>query len=210
MTAITPATPLKKHLGSLASHITHMPQGDALKASCDTLITLLSQLKKEPELLYTQLIDVCIVDYLGQRSERFEVVYHLLSMHHNKRLRVNIPLKDGQTSVPSATQVFAGALWWEREAYDLFGITFENHPDLRRLLTDYDFQDHPLRKDFPLTGFTQVRYDEQEERVVTEPVHLAQAYRTFENLSPWEGIGAHLKHQPPFSKPEPAEHKGTP
>lgn len=132
------------------------------------------------------LIDICGVDY-PEREERFEVVYHLLSPWLNQRIRVRIST-DAETPVPSIVTLFPGADWFEREAYDLYGILFEGHPDLRRLLTDYGFQGHPLRKDFPLTGFVELRYDDELKRVVYEPVKLMQDYRSFDFLSPWEGM----------------------
>jgi NADH-quinone oxidoreductase subunit C len=135
-------------------------------------------------------MDVCGVDYPG-RAERFEVVYNLLSLTHNRRIRVKVHT-DADTPVPSVTPVFSSANWWEREAWDLFGIYFINHPDLRRILTDYGFEGHPLRKDFPLTGYVEVRYDEDQRRVVYEPVKLPQEFRSFDFLSPWEGIQPYL------------------
>jgi NADH-quinone oxidoreductase subunit C len=134
---------------------------------------------------FVSIIDVCGVDY-PERQERFEVVYHLLSPKKNLRVRVKLTTDDVEP-VPSITGVFSGADWFEREAYDLYGILFSGHPDLRRLLTDYGFDGHPLRKDFPLTGFVEVRYDEERKRVVYEPVRLAQEFRSFDYLSPWEG-----------------------
>jgi NADH-quinone oxidoreductase subunit C len=132
------------------------------------------------------LIDICGVDY-PEREERFDVVYHLLSPWLNHRIRVRTKT-DAATPVPSVTGLFPAANWFEREAYDLYGILFAGHPDLRRLLTDYGFQGHPLRKDFPLTGFVELRYDDELKRVVYEPVKLMQEYRSFDFLSPWEGI----------------------
>lgn len=132
------------------------------------------------------LIDICGVDY-PDREQRFEVVYHLLSPWLNHRIRVRIAT-DETTPVPSVIELFRCANWFEREAYDLYGILFEGHPDLRRLLTDYGFQGHPLRKDFPLTGFVELRYDDELKRVVYEPVKLQQEYRSFDFLSPWEGM----------------------
>jgi len=121
-----------------------------------------------------------------EREKRFDVVYHLMSPRHVSRVRVKIET-DEATAVPSITDVFPGANWFEREAYDMYGILFTGHPDLRRILTDYGFQGHPLRKDFPMTGFVEVRYDDQEKRVVYEPVKLTQEFRNFDFLSPWEG-----------------------
>jgi NADH-quinone oxidoreductase subunit C len=121
-----------------------------------------------------------------ERAERFDVVYHLLNPTKNIRIRVKLSTDDAEP-VPSITPIFPGADWFEREAYDLYGILFHGHPDLRRILTDYGFDGHPLRKDFPLTGFVEVRYDEERKRVVYEPVKLPQEFRSFEYLSPWEG-----------------------
>jgi NADH-quinone oxidoreductase subunit C len=134
---------------------------------------------------FISIVDVCGVDY-PERAERFEVVYHLLDPTKNLRIRVKLATDDVEP-VPSITEIFPGADWYEREAYDLYGILFTGHPDLRRILTDYGFDGHPLRKDFPLTGFVEVRYDEERKRVVYEPVRLAQEFRTFDYLSPWEG-----------------------
>ncbi len=134
---------------------------------------------------FVSIADVCGVDYPG-RAERFEVVYHLLSPTRNLRVRIKLATDD-VTPVPSITSIFPGADWYEREAYDFYGILFSGHPDLRRLLTDYGFDGYPLRKDFPLTGFVEVRYDEERKRVVYEPVKLAQEFRNFDYLSPWEG-----------------------
>jgi NADH-quinone oxidoreductase subunit C len=132
------------------------------------------------------LVDVCGVDY-PDRPERFDVVYNLLSLKLNQRIRVKVTT-DEDNAVPSVTAVFSAAGWFEREAWDLFGIYFADHPDLRRLLTDYGFEGHPLRKDFPLTGYVEVRYDEDQKRVVYEPVRLKQEFRSFDFVSPWEGM----------------------
>ncbi|NBB52464.1 NADH-quinone oxidoreductase subunit C [Rhizobium sp. CRIBSB] len=134
---------------------------------------------------FQQLLDVCGVDF-PDRAERFEVVYHLLSLTRNARLRVKTTTDEVQP-VPSAVTVYPSADWFEREAFDMYGILFSDHPDLRRILTDYGFQGHPLRKDFPMTGYVEVRYDEAQKRVVYEPVKLAQEFRQFDFLSPWEG-----------------------
>jgi NADH-quinone oxidoreductase subunit C len=135
---------------------------------------------------FTTLVDICGADYPG-RPERFEVVYHLLSMTRNLRIRVKVSAGE-DVPVPSAVAVWPSADWFEREAFDMYGILFEGHPDLRRLLTDYGFVGHPLRKDFPLTGYSEVRYDEEQKRVIYEPVKLNQEYRNFDFLSPWEGM----------------------
>lgn len=134
---------------------------------------------------FVQLIDLCGVDY-PDRAKRFDVVYHLLSMHNNQRVRVKIEAGEGET-VPSSRDVFPCADWFEREAFDMYGLIFAGHTDLRRILTDYGFEGHPLRKDFPLTGHVEVRYDDQQKRVVYEPVKLVQEFRNFDYLSPWEG-----------------------
>ena len=151
----------------------------------DAIVSVASFLRDDPRCRFISLIDICGVDY-PERDERFEVVYHLMSPYLNHRVRVKLSVDD-ETPVPSITEVFVGANWFEREAYDLFGILFSGHPDLRRILTDYGFDGHPVRKDFPLTGFVEVRYDEERKRVVYEPVKLAQEFRSFDYLSPWEG-----------------------
>lgn len=134
---------------------------------------------------FLSFVDLCGADYPA-REERFEVVYHLLSPQHNTRIRVKLSTTEDDP-VPSVVSIFPAADWCEREAYDLYGILFSGHPDLRRLLTDYGFEGHPLRKDFPLTGFVEVRYDDERKRVVYEPVELPQEFRSFDFLSPWEG-----------------------
>ncbi len=135
---------------------------------------------------FSSFVDVCGADY-PERGERFEVVYHLLSMSKNARIRVKVTT-DEDTPVASAFGLWPAADWFEREAFDMYGILFSGHPDLRRILTDYGFHGHPLRKDFPLTGYTEVRYDEAQKRVIYEPVKLVQEYRNFDFLSPWEGM----------------------
>lgn len=146
---------------------------------------VLQWLRDDPNTLFKELVDICGVDY-PDREQRFDVVYHLLSLHHNQRIRVRV-LTDEATPVPSVTGLFRSAGWFEREAWDMYGIMFADHPDLRRLLTDYGFEGHPLRKDFPLTGYVEMRYDEEQQRVVYEPVKLRQDFRNFDFLSPWEG-----------------------
>ena len=143
-------------------------------------------LKDNPNTSFDVLIDVCAVDY-PFKSKRFEIVYQFLSITLNQRLKVKLKI-DNDESVESISSIYPCSNWYEREIWDLFGISFNNHPDLRRILTDYDFDGFPLRKDFPLTGFTQVRYDEEKKQVVQEPVKLDQEYRDFDNLSPWEGM----------------------
>jgi len=156
-----------------------------LVAKREGIVDVIRFLHDDANCRFISIVDVCGADY-PERAERFEVVYHLLSPTKNIRVRVKL-MTDDQTPVPSITPVFPGADWYEREAYDLYGILFSGHPDLRRLLTDYGFDGHPLRKDFPLTGFVEVRYDEERKRVVYEPVKLAQEFRSFDYLSPWEG-----------------------
>ncbi|WP_031554130.1 NADH-quinone oxidoreductase subunit C [Parvularcula oceani] len=149
------------------------------------IVEVLRFLRDDPLCRFIQLQDLAGVDY-PERRKRFDVVYHLLSLQDVQRIRVKISVADGD-SVPSVIDAFPNADWYEREAFDLYGIVFEGHPDLRRILTDYGFEGHPLRKDFPLTGFTQVRWDDEQSRVVYEPVKLEQEYRNFDYLSPWEG-----------------------
>ncbi len=150
------------------------------------IVNVLRFLRDDPSLQFICLIDICGVDY-PERKRRFDVVYHLLSPRQNARIRVKVETGE-EMAIASATEIHPGADWFEREAYDLYGILFTGHPDLRRLLTDYGFQGHPLRKDFPLTGFVELRYDNEQRRVVYEPVKLAQEYRSFDFLSPWEGV----------------------
>ncbi len=150
----------------------------------NAIVRVLSFLRDDSACHFKCLMDVCGVDYPG-RGERLEVVYNLLSLRHNQRIRIKLTT-DEETPVPSVTGVFNSAGWWEREAWDLYGIYFSDHPDLRRILTDYGFEGHPMRKDFPLTGFVEMRYDEAQKRVVYEPVQLTQEFRRFDFMSPWE------------------------
>lgn len=156
-----------------------------LEVTPERLIDVLSVLRDDGDLKFVAITDVCGVDWPA-REKRFDVVYHLLSPTLNQRVRIKVAA-DETTLVPSATGLYPGANWFEREAYDMYGILFSGHPDLRRILSDYGFEGHPLRKDFPLTGYVEVRYDETEKRVVYEPVKLAQEFRNFDFLSPWEG-----------------------
>ena len=142
-------------------------------------------LKTDMNCRFTTLVDITAVDY-PERSKRFDVVYHFLSMHQNLRIRLRVAVREDEM-VPSIIDIHPSANWFEREVFDMFGIVFSGHPDLRRLLTDYGFRGHPLRKDFPTTGYTEVRYDEAEKRIVYEPVSLVQEYRQFDFMSPWEG-----------------------
>ena len=156
-----------------------------VNANRGDIVEVLRFLRDDPRLQFACFIDVTAVDY-PERDERFDVVYHLLSPKQNARIRVKIRT-DETKQVPSICGIFPGANWFEREAYDMYGVLFSGHPDLRRLLTDYGFDGHPLRKDFPLTGYYEVRYDDEKKRVVYEPVKLPQEFRTFDFLSPWEG-----------------------
>ena len=156
-----------------------------LTVAAPDIVEMLIFLRDDPQCRFISFIDISGADY-PQREKRFDVVYHLLSPHRNTRIRIKLET-DEDTPVPSATGVYPGADWFEREAYDLYGILFSGHPDLRRLLTDYGFEGHPLRKDFPLTGFVEVRYDDEAKRVVYEPVELKQEFRSFDFMSPWEG-----------------------
>ena len=154
-------------------------------ARSDQIVKVLTFLRDDPDCRFRTLVDICGVDW-PQREKRFDVVYHLLSMHLNQRIRVKAELGE-ETPIPSVTGVFGAAGWFERELWDMFGIMVSDHPDLRRILTDYGFEGHPLRKDFPLSGFVELRYDEEQKRVVYEPVQLIQEFRNFDFLSPWEG-----------------------
>jgi NADH-quinone oxidoreductase subunit C len=194
----TTAVPARSPLVDLGNHIAHALGTEAVTGvdirlgeltvwtTPAWLMRVLQFLRDNPACRFKQLMDICGVDY-PNRPQRFEVVYHLLSLHRNQRVRVKIAA-DEETLVPSATGLFSAAGWWEREAWDLFGIRFSGNPDLRRILTDYGFEGHPLRKDFPLTGYTEVRYDPERQQVVYEPVRLKQDYRAFDFLSPWEGM----------------------
>jgi NADH-quinone oxidoreductase subunit C len=160
---------------------------DELNVTVDAehIIPVLRFLRDDPSCRFVCFIDISGVDYPA-REKRFDVVYHLLSPYQNTRIRVKV-MTDEDTPVPSAVDVFPAANWFEREAFDLYGILFSGHPDLRRILTDYGFAGHPLRKDFPVTGHVEVRYDDEKKKVVYEPVKLVQEFRTFDYLSPWEG-----------------------
>jgi NADH-quinone oxidoreductase subunit C len=164
--------------GIAYGELTILVQGDAIAR-------VLTFLRDDPRCLFRSLMDLCGADYPG-REKRFDIVYHLQSYRHNCRIRVKVQT-DEVTPAPSVITVYPTANWFEREAYDLYGVLFFGHPDLRRILTDYGFEGHPLRKDFPLTGFVELRYDEEQKRVVYEPVKLQQEFRNFDFLSPWEG-----------------------
>lgn len=152
----------------------------------DDVLKVIKFLRDDVNCQFLTLLDVCGVDY-PEDDERFEIVYHMLSMTHNNRIRIKLRT-DEDTPVASVTSLFSSANWWEREIWDLFGVAFIDHPDLRRILTDYGFEGHPLRKDFPLTGYVEVRYDDAQKRIVYEPVKLTQEFRSFDFLSPWEGV----------------------
>ena len=181
---------LRQLLGDAISDA-RVSRGDiVLRTGISGVINVLVSLRDDRHAAFNQLSDLTAVDY-PERRERFEMVYQLLSMRNNMRLRILVAVGEGQ-AVPSATAVYSAANWAEREAWDMFGIFFAGHPDLRRLLTDYGFEGHPLRKDFPLTGHVEVRYDDTQRRVVNEPVSLVQEFRDFDFLSPWEGMQAQI------------------
>jgi NADH-quinone oxidoreductase subunit C len=187
---------MSKVLETLSAHITkklgakvsaaNIAFGElTLETDAASILEVMTFLRDDPKCAFMSFIDIAGADYPG-RAQRFEVIYHLMSPTLNTRIRVKLST-DEDSTVPSVTGVYIGADWFEREAYDLYGILFTGHPDLRRLLTDYGFEGHPLRKDFPLTGFVEVRYDDEVKRVVYEPVELRQEFRNFDFLSPWEG-----------------------
>ncbi|MGL5784030.1 MAG: NADH-quinone oxidoreductase subunit C [Alphaproteobacteria bacterium] len=199
---------LEQHLHSNLLHCSFELEELSLCIQPHALTDLLSFLKEHAALYFTQLTDICGVDYLFMgRSPRFEVVYHLLSLKHNTRLRIKLAVDEGD-SVPSATSIYPCAGWFEREVFDLFGIPFSGHPDLRRILTDYGFEGHPLRKDFPLTGHVETTYDLEQKKVVYKKVELPQAFRTFDTLSPWEGMGQILERKTDEDAPPHLRNKG--
>jgi len=164
----------------------HVANGElTLRVNAADIVKVATFLRDDERCLFWCIIDITAVDWPA-RERRFDVVYHFLSPKLNQRIRVKVEV-DEHTAVPSIVAVFPGANWFERETFDLYGIMFAGHPDMRRLLTDYGFEGHPLRKDFPLTGFVEVRYDDEQKRVIYEPVQLIQEFRTFDFLSPWEG-----------------------
>ena len=173
--------------GLAGSAIGHSIAFDQLTVTvqAEKIVEIVKYLRDEPSLRFINITDITAVDYPG-REKRFDVIYHFLSPTLNTRIRLRAEA-DETTQVPSIIEVFPGADWFERETYDLYGVIFVGHPDMRRLLTDYGFEGHPLRKDFPTTGFVEVRYDDQEKRVLYEPVRLNQEFRKFDFLSPWEG-----------------------
>lgn len=157
----------------------------SVETTRDGLVGLMKLIRDDSNCLFKVLVDVTAADY-PEREERFEIVYNLLSLSHNQRIRMKVST-DENTPVPSVVPLFSAAGWFEREVWDMFGVFFTDHPDLRRMLTDYGFEGHPLRKDFPLTGYVEVRYDEEQKRVIYEPVTLTQDFRSFDFMSPWEG-----------------------
>ncbi len=159
-----------------------------ITARAEQIVKVVTFLRDDPQCLFKVMVDICGTDF-PERPKRFEVVYNFLSLVHNQRVRVKIEADD-ETPVPSITGLHNSANWFEREVWDMYGVMFDGHPDLRRLLTDYGFEGHPLRKDFPLTGFVEVRYDDERKRVVYDPVKLPQEFRKFDFLSPWEGAAA--------------------
>jgi NADH-quinone oxidoreductase subunit C len=175
----------RQALGALALDVQEAFGEVTVMVAREAIVDALVKLRDDPSCLYICFIDLTAVDY-PQRENRFDVVYHLLSPRHNVRIRIKCET-DEMTPVPSAIPAFPSANWFEREAYDMFGVFFSGHPDLRRMLTDYGFEGHPLRKDFPMSGFVEVRYDDDQKRVVNEPVRLNQEFRQFDFLSPWEG-----------------------
>ncbi len=178
---------LKTALPNQAFELRYEEQLEMVLEDKGSLESVLVFLRDDAKCAFTQLLDICAVD-TPERVKRFDVVYHLLSMSFNMRIRIRLPIEEGVT-VPSVVEVFSCANWFEREVWDMYGILFSSHPDLRRILTDYGFEGHPLRKDFPLTGHKEIRYDEGEGRVLYQPVSLDQNYRTYDMLSPWEGVG---------------------
>jgi NADH-quinone oxidoreductase subunit C len=189
--AAAPPTPLQ----TLGWEVGTIPGVTGIRIGCcelvaqttrDALLAVMTTLRDDPRFAFEQMMDLCGVDW-PERGERFDVVYNLLSVTLNQRVRV-IVTTDTTMPVPSVHAIWPAATWWEREAWDLFGIVFSGQPDLRRILTDYGFEGHPLRKDFPMTGYVEVRYDEDRKQVVNEPVRLTQDFRTFDFLSPWEAM----------------------
>jgi NADH-quinone oxidoreductase subunit C len=173
--ALAGVTGVKREHSALVAHST-----------ADALLSLMQTLRDDPQFAFLQVMDVCGVDW-PERKQRFEIVYNLLSVTRNARLRV-IVATDEITAVPSVTSLWPAAAWWEREVWDLFGVTFDGLADHRRIVTDYGFEGHPLRKDFPLTGYVEVRYDDERKAVVYEKVKLTQEFRNFDFLSPWEAM----------------------
>ncbi len=210
-----PSDQLAREVGALAGiRDVRVEFGEVIAdAGRDALVGLMTALRDDPRFAFEQVVDICGVDW-PDRPERFDVVYNLLSVSLNQRLRV-VVTTDEQTPVPSVYTIWPCATWWEREAWDMYGIIFAGQPDLRRILTDYGFEGFPLRKDFPQTGYVEVRYDEERKQVVYEPVRMTQDWRNFDFISPWEGVttlpGDEKVHEertkitrnPPMPAPEP-------
>ena len=173
-------------------HFPVRPGVDNILVNKESILEIVQKVKEDDELLYEQLVDITATDNIlsksGYSNERYTIIYTFLSLKFNKRLFVFTNISEEDLNIDSITQIFESANWYERECYDLFGINFKNHPNLQRLMNDYNFQGHPLRKDFPLTGYEEVRYDENLKKVVYEPVSLKQEFRDFDNESPWEGM----------------------
>lgn len=184
--------------GSVTGHAVAYGELTVTAKAAD-ILKVVTFLRDDPRCQFISIIDVTAVDWPG-REKRFDVVYHFLSPRQNTRIRVKVET-DEATAVPSIFSEFPGAEWFERETWDLYGVMFTDHPDMRRLLTDYGFEGHPLRKDFPLTGFVEVRWDDEQKRVVNEPVRLAQEFRNFDFLSPWEGTDYVLPGDEKAAKP---------
>ena len=185
---------MNQAMQDLGDYITAALAGSEASQTHDQLVLLvepdqlpraLTFLRDDSQCLFKQLMDICGTDY-PEEERRFEIVYHLLSLKHNQRIRVKVRVVE-DAPVPSAIEVYSAAGWYEREVWDMYGVPFSGNPDMRRILTDYGFDGHPLRKDFPLTGYVELRYDEEQKRVVYSPVQLAQEFRNFDFLSPWEG-----------------------
>ena len=176
---------IQAKLPAVKVEVTMVNDALVLHVRRDQLLPLITFLRDDPDCLFKQLVDIGGVDY-PERPERFEVVYQLLSFVYNQRIRIKVQA-DAESPVPSVVGVFSSAGWFEREVWDMYGVLFSGNPDLRRILTDYGFDGHPQRRDFPLTGYVELRYDVEQKRVVYEPVKLNQAYRSFDFLSPWEG-----------------------
>ncbi len=209
---------MDEKLSALADHLAASLPGTVLDSEVrhgelcvrvgrSAVLRLLQFLRDDAKCRFAVLCDVCGVDH-PDRPQRFDVVYNLLSLALNQRIRVKLET-DEEQPVPSCVGLYSSANWWEREAWDLFGIYFSDHPDLRRILTDYGFDGHPLRKDFPLTGYVELRYDEEQKRVVYEPVRLKQEFRSFDFLSPWEGMDKVLPGDEKAGTPDDAA-KGAP
>ena len=212
--ATAASTETTNHLRDVAAHIEAQLGQDvsdvavvggelSLRCPPSSLIKVLTFLRDDSQCQFKALMELCGADY-PDRDPRFEVVYNLLSISQNNRCRLKVST-DENDPIPSATAVFSSANWMERETWDMYGLFFSDHPDLRRLLTDYGFEGHPMRKDFPLTGYVEVRYDDEQKRVVYEPVSLVQEFRSFDFLSPWEGARSVL---PGDEKADDAAHEG--